>query len=490
MPFSIKLLLLRRDATYRWIKAPVWLLGVWVCLAGLPCQASDKLCVKTISVMGAKKTKPWVVLRELSFGRGDSIPAADLSKIVMRNQQNVFNLGLFNEVVVEPLPLMKDIHFIIHVKERWYIFPIPKLRVEERNSYDLLESVFSGNFHRLVYGLDLTWDNVSGRNETLDFYGQLGFSKRLRVNFRLPAFLGKPYTDLSVGYSYISNNEIITGTEEGQVRWERTEAEPIQSSHATYLGIRQRFNLYESLNTWLSFNHYTFSDSLSLFNPEFLPEAEMPFAYPSLTVSYRNDRRDWHSFPLKGFQYQLMFRYAGPAGISDTQFAKVGGTWAQYLPLGERWNFSYGVHNVLTIGQNVPFLEKSAIGLSTRGFPGVSSNLRGYERYAIDGSFIHMTKAEWKFALIPYRFIHIKQIPFSQFQDMPFGLYLTAFCDLGYISDKTINNSDTYLKDKWLTGYGVGLNLISFYDRLLRIEFSTNHFGESGIFFHSSLPIR
>ena len=466
-----------------------WLFGTLLSVIPLSGLSQTKLCVQTISVVGAKKTKEQVILRELSFQKGDTIDANFLPEFVERNKQNIFNLGLFNEVIIDPLPLMNDIHFIITVKERWYIFPIPKLIVEERNSYDLIQAITEGNFRRLAYGLDLTWDNLTGRNESLDFYGQLGFSERIRARLTIPAIFGQRYTDITMGYSYISNNEIITGTEDARVVWQRTE-EPLQESHTAQFGVRKRFDVYQSINAWVTYRAFSFSDSLSIYNPTFVPDGANSFNYPSFTVQYRNDQRDWHSFPLKGYRYQLMARYTGPPGISDTENGKLGFTWAHHIPLSKKWNFAYGTHNILTIGKNIPFLEKSAIGISRGEFSGISSNLRGYQRYVVDGSFIHMTKAEFKFALVPYRFIHIKQIPFKKFQDMPFGLYLSAFIDTGYIQDNTINNQDILLKDQWLTGYGIGLNLIAFYDRLLRIEFARNHLGDNGIYFHSSVPIR
>lgn len=446
--------------------------------------------MKTIIVSGAKKTKPQVVLRELTFEQEDTVRISELPLLIQRNQQNVFNLGLFNEVVLEPIIIEQILHMVIHVKERWYIFPFPKIKPEERNSYDLIQSITEGDFHRVSYGMDLTWYNVTGRNETLSFYGQLGFSKRFRINYSHPAILGLQYTDLLMGFSYINKNEIITGTEGSISRWNRTEEDPLETSNNIQLGVRKRLNVYKSLTAVLNYSWRNFNDSLLLFNQAFLPERGLETRYPSITLSFANDQRDYHSYPLNGYKYQLLFRYAGPPGISSHQFAKMGFTWAQYQPISKRWNFSYGFQSILTLGQNLPYFEKSAIGLSRRDLPGISTELRGYERFAIDGSFISMAKAELKFALIPYQFIHIRHIPIKSFQDMPLGVYLTAYSDLGYVGDRTSSDFDTYLKNQGLMGYGVGLNLIGLYDMLLRVEYSRNHLGQGGFFFHSTVPIR
>ena len=148
------------------------------------------------------------------------------------------------------------------------------------------------------------------------------------------------------------------------------------------------------------------------------------------------------------------------------------------------------MQNVFTLGKEIPYFEKSSIGLGGKDLPGISTELRGYERYAIDGSWVGMAKAEFKFALVPYQTINLKMIPIKSFRQMPFGVYLSSYADMGYVEDQTTSNFDTTLKGKGLLGYGIGLNLIGFYDMMLRIEYSRNHLGEDGIYFHSSLPIR
>ena len=469
------------------------LLGFLVGLAGIvPIQAAplDSVTVQTILITGAKKTKRPVVLRELTFKEKDHLPKESLSNILERNRQNVFNLGLFSSVELEPMVIGADLHLVIHVKERWYIFPIPKVKAEERNSYDLIRSFSNGDFHRVSYGLDLQWYNVTGRNEQLTFFGQLGFSERLRFRYSHPGIFGMQYTDLSFGGSYINKNEIITGTENGQALWNRLEENPLEVSKNVFLSVRHRFSLYTNISVSLDYSWRKYADSLNVFNQSYLPGEGLRINYPSLVVAYRHDTRDWHSFPMEGRRYQVAFRYAGPSTVFSHQFSKIGLSWAEYYPLGKRFFFSYGVQNVFTLGNEVPYFEKSSVGLSGKDIPGISTELRGYERYAIDGSWVGMAKTEFKFALVPYQTLHIKKMPLKAFRQMPFGMFLSTYSDMGYVEDNTTSNFDKSLKGKGLIGYGVGLNIIGLYDMLLRIEYSRNHLGEDGIYFHSSLPIR
>jgi hypothetical protein len=43
---------------------------------------------------------------------------------------------------------------------------------------------------------------------------------------------------------------------------------------------------------------------------------------------------------------------------------------------------------------------------------------------------------------------------------------------------------NTRLTNKFLTGFGAGLDVVSSYDVVLRFEYSFNGEGESGFFFH------
>lgn len=45
------------------------------------------------------------------------------------------------------------------------------------------------------------------------------------------------------------------------------------------------------------------------------------------------------------------------------------------------------------------------------------------------------------------------------------------------------------MKNKWQFGYGIGLNLLTFNDRLLRLEYSVNRYLEHGFYVHFEVPL-
>src|SRR5678810_1089700 len=126
---------------------PMWkiYLGLLVCLCSgymsfAQLSEPDTNAVKQVTYVGApasfvlgeivitgnKRTKDYIIERELSFKSGDSISLPDLVKKFEGARQQLINTRLFIEVVVA----LKSIrgYFVdvsIDVKERWYIFPIP-----------------------------------------------------------------------------------------------------------------------------------------------------------------------------------------------------------------------------------------------------------------------------------------------------------------------------------------------------------------------------
>lgn len=423
----------------------------------------------------------------MTFGAGDTLPRSGIANVIEINRQNLFNLELFNSVNLDIEPSEKGITVTVTVRERWYIIPVPRVGLEERNAYDALRQ---GNLKRLVYGLAVDWRNLSGNNERLRVLGQLGFSQRLYIEYLYPAIFPKANIDLSLGLRYINEPEIITGTDSGSVRWNVTESEALRRTHRAEIGLTKNWGPRKQLRLRLDYTNLRFADSIYLYNPRFITNASQREWYPSLRLAYANDQRDYRSFPLRGYKYQILFRQAGLSSIGTTQFTRIGATWAQHIPLGKRWNIAYGTHHMLTFGKRVPWQEKTFIGIQTNEFRGLGYNIRGYEPYAIDGDYIHISKAEVKYALFPIKTVHIPEIPFGPFQTFPLGVYLSAFADGGRVEDRSFNNDDPFLKGEWLLGYGLGLNIIGFYDNLLRIEYSWNRLGQGGIYFHGSVSIK
>ena len=77
-------------------------------------------------------------------------------------------------------------------------------------------------------------------------------------------------------------------------------------------------------------------------------------------------------------------------------------------------------------------------------------------------------------------------MPLENFKKMPSRLFLATFTDIGQVNNPHYQ-ADNQLPSNWLVGYGVGLNLVLYYDKVFRLEYSRNLLGEGGIFLHWDL---
>ena len=81
----------------------------------------------------------------------------------------------------------------------------------------------------------------------------------------------------------------------------------------------------------------------------------------------------------------------------------------------------------------------------------------------------------------------IPYLKMSQFKKAHYSLYFSVFTDLGYVIDSQ-DNENNDLTNQLLFGRGISLDYVTYYDKMLRIEYGINRLGEKGIFLHFTNP--
>lgn len=462
---------MRNSATY-------WL-SLLLLLGCSQLWAQDRVVLREVRVHGVKKTHPEVISREMTIHEGDTLETEKLPDLLKQNYNNIYNTAIFTKVELKDSLSDDGLTLDITVQERWYVWPTPYLNLEERTFNEWWQDK---DLDRLVYGIGVTWDNFSGWKDQLVAYGQLGYSRRVTLAYTRPFLFPKPKIDGIFYFRYLNNKEIGYETEDGYLQLARLRTAPMQVSVEGMARFGKRFGPRRRLYLDFAYNYFQPNDSIIYFNPDYLTTSARAEYYPSLTLTWVSDQRDLFSFPLSGYKYGALVRQSGIPGWGTTQFTKVSLSFSQHLPITERWNFSYGIQQMFTLGDRVPYFDKFFIGWE--------NSLRGFEPYVIDAGAINLTKVELKYGIIPRKMLHVRQIPFRKFRDFPLGIYLSAYADGGYVSDGTFNNRDNTLKDIPLIGYGVGLNIVTVYDALLRVEYSRNNLGGQGIYLHGTVSIR
>jgi hypothetical protein len=84
--------------------------------------------------------------------------------------------------------------------------------------------------------------------------------------------------------------------------------------------------------------------------------------------------------------------------------------------------------------------------------------------------------------------IKLQGIANPKINSLPLVVYLNTFTDAGYVIARTSipNNS---LPNQLIASAGVGLHFVTYYDRVLTIEYTRNARGQGGFFFRTDFPI-
>jgi hypothetical protein len=111
------------------------------------------------------------------------------------------------------------------------------------------------------------------------------------------------------------------------------------------------------------------------------------------------------------------------------------------------------------------------------------SYLRGLEYYVVDGvagGFVRNTLGK---EILFMRFkTGLKSKTYGQ---IPFRFYVKGYGDLGYVYNSK-NLAGNNLNNRLMYTGGVGLDIISIYDIVLRIEYSFNQLNQRGLFVHKA----
>ena len=465
------------------------------CLISIANFAQNKIWVKEISINGNKKTKEWVILLGLTFQVGDSLEMNQVAAQITQSQQNIYNSGLFTVTKLSHTLEENALSLRIEVVERWYIYPKGGVALEERNAHDFFQKVKHNNglrdvFHRSSANAHISWRNITGNADAFWAGGYYGFTNGAYIGYYRPNIWAKSQIGGEANAYFWQRNEVIYGSINGKSEWGKSRGKPMKTSIGGSISLYKRIDNYQGLNAKLSYDYYAFADTIGRLNATYTTNGRHKEMYPALVLSYNCDKRDVKAFPLNGFRFRTAFRAVGFAPFSSARFVKFGINWAQYLPLSKRLFLSYQFQNVINLGRKIPYFEKNSLWFSSGGLPDFAPEIRGYEGYIADASFFSVTKLEVKYALLPRKSIHLKYIPFKKFQDMPLGIYISSFLDTGTILDNSFNNSDNYLKDRLLYGYGLAANIYTIYDKVYRFEFSRNNLQQWSFNVNLGIPIR
>jgi outer membrane protein assembly factor BamA len=436
--------------------------------------------VGSIEISGNKKTNDNIIFRELLITSGGTYSVDEFGGLINQSRLNLLNTSLFNFVTIDTIPgsdtSSRTMNVNISVLERWYVWPIPVLQITDRNFNAWWQT---RDFTRINYGLDVKWYNFTGRMDEFDATLQLGKNRQYSLAYQNPYIdKGKRFgMGLAAGYKKNRENGYITTNDKLVFAFV-----PEGLSEEKYIALNGTFrnSIFTTHQLFAEFSAFSFSDSLLEINPVYSYTGEKAPVFFSLYYKLKIDHRDIKYYPLRGWYADLEldksglgFNFEKPVNIA---WAKT--TTRLYLPLANRWYSGISFTAKVSSQAWQPYFLIQGLGYS-RDF------VRGYEYNVIDGKHFALVRSTIKFALVPERTDNIGFIPTPKFSLIHYALYITAFADAGYVwQPQWIGLHNNILPDTMLAGAGLGIDLVTYYDKVVRVEYAVNKSGKSGIFIH------
>ena len=443
--------------------------------------SQDKLQINNITIKGNKITKEEIILRELTFQKKDVLNKKILDKKIKESEENLTNLMLFNFSEISTEIEGSQANITIEIVERWYIWPYPIIELSERNFNvwwnEFQESSYS-DFSRMNYGIFLVWENFRGKNELLKIKYRRGFKEHYLFNYEIPYFNTKKTIGINASAQLFRRKKSFFNTLNNKLVYYENNRDYTTKDFELELDVLYRKDTRQKHKLKLHYLQSNIADSIADLNPDYLKNEKKNGSYFKATYQFVNEQRDYVEYPLHGYylHFELTKHFAG---TSPVQHFEAMTKAEKHIEIQNRFFIGSSFMAKISSHRDQPYFAQKALGFD--------DYVRTYEYYVVDGQNFWLSKTAIKYELIGKTNFEIPYVKMSQFKKAHYSLYLSIFTDFGYVMDNQ-NFEENNLTNTLLFGRGISIDYITYYDKLLRIEYGINKLGEKGIFLHFTNP--
>ncbi len=466
---------------------------LWSALLTAPADTGQAplppVVIRSVTFRGNVRTRDRIVRREMELHVGDTVRAADLPGKLSWDQRKISNTNLFvtvdvavkaDSATIRPdQPTQLDLTVIM--KERWYWFVYPVFDLADRNFNEWYYDR-GHDFRRTIYGLRLSNRNLSGNADRLGVIAQTGFTHLTSISYAWP-YLDKAQTlGLSVSASYATNRDVAYASTADKLTYLSVDGELRQRTYtAVNLTRRQGFYRFHTLGA--SFSYNVIADTVARLNRDYFGNGQTRQRYLQLGYSFTYDRRDNVVYPLRGVFFGASINQTGLWPDNGPRITDLGLSLTRYWPLSKRGAtqrlfFAGGLRAAMSMADRIPYYNLRGLGYG-------NDLVRGYELYVVNGQQFLLSKNSLKFQLFNVRKF-LRWVPVKQFNTVPLAAYLSLYADAGYVRSTVAEQYQSRLANRLLFGGGAGIDLVTFYNLVFRLNVSVNREGQRGFFFNLS----
>ncbi|MBM3411807.1 MAG: hypothetical protein FJY19_00280 [Bacteroidetes bacterium] len=429
--------------------------------------------IANIIVNGNKKTRSNIVLREVPFRSGMSFSLSQLIDLFKQGEQQLMNTALFHSACIYTSRFEGNcLEITVEVVERWYLFPFPFFDLVDRNINQWLIEQHA-SLKRVNYGLKLLYNNTTGHNDKLRLWLINGYTKELSVSYEKPYFDKKMQWGFRVVARAGKGHEINYNTIADKQVFLRT---PGFVRSFTSLGgeLTYRKKLFARHNFGFFYFSEKVADTVLSANPNYFQTPGRTNQFPELYYQFTYAKMDYIPYPREGFATRVRFSKLGITPAFNL--------WQLHWQTKKVWPL--GLKNILTLesyaGIKLPFSQPYV----NRRFLGYDEIfMSGFEYNVIDGvagGYIRSGIARELFCInIPLPDFLRKR---TSITTVPFRIFGKLYSNAGYVHSP--EPGFNFMQNKFLHAAGLGIDILSLYDLIIRIEYSFNNFGKNGLFLH------
>ncbi len=429
--------------------------------------------VGDIIITGNKKTKSYIVLREIPFRTGEEYPLSVLVKKFEGARRQLMNTALFHNVIVAAKSFEGNkINITVDLKERWYLFPLPYLKPVDRNLNQwIIEQ--KASLSRVNYGAKLLYNNATGRNDKLRLWLVNGYTKQISFSYDRLYIDKKLKWGMNAGFSIGKNKEINYNTINDKQVFLKDKDNYLRSFTRIDLGLTYRRAIKTRHSFAFSYASEKVKDTVIQLNPGYFNANDKSIRYPELSYSLSYFDLDYIPYPTSGYAVQIT---AGKRG-----FDKKTNQWNLSLKTSASWHVWAKTFLNLNLFSSIkaPFKQPY---YSQRFFGYGDVFMQGYEYYVVDGVAGGYLKATLTREMLNFN-IRIPPIKKGkEAQHIPVRIFAKVYGNAGYVHNP--EPGDNRLSNKMLYSSGFGIDILTFYDVTFKLEYTFNQLGQNGLFLH------
>ena len=425
----------------------------------LKLNQSSNIIIDKIKILGNKKTKENIILRELTLKEGIIISKDKFISTIEEDKRKVINTDLFYEVEFK-IEIIKENHvmIIINVIESIYWVPIIIFELSDRNFNDWWEN-FNHDFNRINYGLGFAHYNISGRADEFEVLLRLGFIKQFQTSYYIPYITKKQKGGLYIGFDYIDYNHLEYNSINYIPIFYKSKNSLLKEL-STSIEYSHRESFYNYHYFELEYNNIILNDTLSLINDNYFYGNRIKNSF-NINYEFDRDFRDIKNYPLNGFRLNVQIEKTGIGIFNDINKWKASIYYSKYFEFKKQFYYSFNLLSYFSSKNQPYYLYEN------------TDQLRGYEKYLIHGHSNLIYKNTFKKRIVSKNF-NIEKMKFRKFKNIPINIYLKMFFDSGYIWKYSNKNQNINLNNKYLHSFGIGLDFVTIKNLYITTELSRN----------------